>query len=140
MQAALLVISIIILITGAVMQQEKSVPTEMPSPTVSPTITTTPTPIQSGQAATDLEYFRYPGSSGSTTNMTSTDDADKITNWYKEKIKSEGFKSTAFAVTKTNGNILTKLAGSKQNVKIQVEITKGANDASTKISISLDTY
>jgi hypothetical protein len=73
-------------------------------------------------------------------HLTSSDSADAITNWYKNKIKDSGYNSTAFAVTNTNGNVLTKLAGGNGHNEIRVEITKSAGDSSTQITVTTHTY
>lgn len=143
-------IALVVLFIGVVVQQKKQSPTSVPTPTPSPTFTpspsipstSTPTPIQQKPAG-NLQSFQYPGSSvtssdTSTMHLTSPNDSDAITDWYKEKIKSEGFRSTAFAVTKTNGNVLTKLAGSKNSFQIHVDITKPENTSTTQIKITLD--
>lgn len=145
-------IALAVFFIGVVAQQKKQNSTPTPTLTPSPTLTSTPsetptitpTPMKQKPAG-NLQSFQYPGSSvtssdTSTMHLISPNDSDAITVWYKEKIKSEGFRSTAFAVTKTNGNVLTKLAGSKQGTKIQIEITKPASESVTKISVSLDAY
>lgn len=154
MPNSIIYIALAILFIGGVVQQKKQSPNPTPTATLTPsptltsipseTPTITPTPMKQKPAG-NLSSFQYPGSSitssdNSTMHFTSPNDSDAITDWYKEKIKSEGFRSTAFAVTKTNGNVLTKLAGSKQGTKIQVEITKPAHELVTKISVSFDAY
>lgn len=152
MPTILLYIAFFIVIIGAVVQQKN----QPPSPTLTPTITptSTPTVISATPTSTSspstipvqktyLQSFQYPGASVvSTTNssihLTSTDNADVITDWYKDTIKSTGFRSTAFAATKTNGNVLTKLAGSKNNIQVHVEITKKEFESTTQIKVTLD--
>lgn len=128
-------------------------PTETATPTTSqtpptsiPTRTSTPVPTQSrGDTNQNIDPFLYPGSvivssNSNSMQLTSTQDADVITDWYKEKIKSMGYRSTAFAATKTNGNVLTKLAGANGNTQINIEITKPSGDNTTKITITINTY
>lgn len=100
-------------------------------------------PTKTQATSTDNSEFVYPGSVVSTlskTNLTitSTDDPTKITTWYENKIKSEGYNASSFAKTNTNGNVLNKLAGGGIAGKIEVEIKKDSGDKFTKINISLD--
>src|SRR4030042_3716946 len=67
----------------------------------------------------------------------STDDTKTITNWYKEKIKSEGMNINTFVETNTNNNILNKLVGATGQKELRIEITKKGSDLSSQINISL---
>ena len=132
----------------------KPSPTQSPSPT--PTITPTPTPQPTNPPPTStptptnkpnpqpqtVTDFQYPNSNvvsinGNTTIFESTDDPKKITNWYKDKIKSMGMNATSFVQTNTNGNILNKLVGANGNRKVEIEITKQNNQPTVKISVTL---
>lgn len=90
----------------------------------------------------NLSDFKYPNSnqsSGSGNNiiLESNDNPDLITDWYKEKIRSLGFKSKSFVQTKTNGNILNKLVAASGNREIRVEIEKSANSPKVSINLSI---
>lgn len=115
-------------------------PTPSPQPTViPPTATPTSKPNEQSQKISD---FQYPGSavisiSSNTAVFESTDDPKKITDWYKDKIKSMGMNATSFVQTSTNGNILNKLVGAKSGSEARVEITKQNNQPTVKISVTL---
>lgn len=68
--------------------------------------------------------------------LESLDNPDKITDWYKEKIKSQGMKTTSFVVTRVNGNVLNKLAGSDGKTNIHITVTKTQNQDKVSIEIS----
>jgi hypothetical protein len=170
MQPFGILVAIIILIIGVVSQNKYRVPqktsesvlstkieispTRSPSPTQQPThmptvivtlVPPSPTSSASNRQPTDLQTFRYPAASevssdANSMHLTSTDSADAITSWYKSKIKEGGYNTTAFAVTNTNGNVLTKLAGANGHTEIRVEITKSSGDVSTQIAVTLRTY
>ena len=113
-------------------------PTPSPQPTVvPPTATATSKPNQQSQSVSD---FQYPSStvvsiSVNTATFESTDDPKKITDWYKDKIKSIGMKTTSFVQTSTNGNVLNKLVGANGNKEVRVEISKQNNNAVVKIVV-----
>jgi hypothetical protein len=166
MQLVGIIITLVILAIGIVGQNVKTVPEKnagevhsavmesTPTPTSQPTIivtlppatpTPTPTTKPTNTNSADLNSFRYPGASVNASDaismhMSSSDGADSITNWYKSKIKESGYNSTAFVVTNTNGNILTKLAASNGHTEIRVEITKSSGDSSTQITVTARTY
>ncbi len=94
--------------------------------------TPTSPPAQSGN-------FIYPGSvvvsiSGQTTNLTSTDNPNTITDWYKNQIKSQGLNTTSFVVTNTNNNFNNVLAASGSK-NIKVTILKNSNETLTRIAV-----
>lgn len=115
-------------------------PTPSPQPTViPPTATPTNKPTQQSQKISD---FQYPGSTiisiiNNAAVFESNDDPKKITDWYKDKIKSLGMTATSFVQTNSNGNILNKLVGAKSGSEVRVEITKQNNSQKLKISVSL---
>lgn len=89
----------------------------------------------------DINDFKYPGASinsqsGNFLEMDSLDNPDNITNWYKEKISSLGMNTKSFVVTKTNDNILNKLAGDNGSLEVVVEIKKSAGENLTKIKVN----
>ena len=90
-----------------------------------------------------LGIFKYPDSEIQSESLTSiklesSDDADKITNWYKGMIKSLGMNVTSFVTTKTNGDVLNKLAaiGGQKNVSIVIE--KESSEIKTLITVSVE--
>lgn len=117
----------------------ESSPTDMPN---SPTNTSTPSPTENLPAPAGIESYRYPNSSvisssESSLFLRSSDDTDKITDWYKEKIESEGMSAKSFVKTKTNDNVLNKLVGASSSKEVRVEIRKDSGETSTEISISV---
>lgn len=109
-------------------------PTHIPQKTSQPTIAPT--------AAFDISVFVYPGGtvierSTSHLAITSTDSPNNIIPWYKEKISEYKFSAKSFASTNTNGNFLTKMAGSGADGELKVEIRKAAADTVTLIEVDL---
>jgi hypothetical protein len=138
-------------------------PTESASPTPSPTITPSPTQREalltpSPRATTmaqinnsvsnsnatsnnDLNQFRYPNgktisSSSTEIKIESPDSPDKITDWYKEKIKGLGMNTQSFVTTNTNNNVLNSLAAAGNGINIKIEIKKDAGASFTSIKIT----
>ena len=112
--------------------------TPIPTKTPIPSSTNTPKP-----ASANLSSFQYPNSqvvsSGENSLiLNSIDNADTITDWYKEKIKGEGMSVTSFVTTKTNDNVLNKLVGADGEREIRVEITKEAGSSTVKISVTFN--
>ena len=112
--------------------------TPIPTKTPIPSPTNTPKP-----ASSNLSSFQYPNSqvvssSENSLILNSIDNADSITDWYKEKIKGEGMSVTSFVTTKTNDNVLNKLVGANGAREIRVEITKEAGSSTVKISVTLN--
>jgi hypothetical protein len=120
-----------------------SSPTTLPSatpippllPTSKPIITTKPTHTP----PLSQNLYQYPGSldlgSG---KYTSSDEPDKITEWYKLKINSDGFNVKSFIKTNSNNKILNKLSGAKNNQNISIEITREPNTNVVNITVSID--
>jgi Tfp pilus assembly protein PilX len=93
---------------------------------------------------TVLIDFKYPSSnqiSGSQNRLEleSSGDSSVITNWYKEKIKSLGYKSKSFVQTSSNGYILNKLVGASGSSEIRVQIEKSSSSGIVKIVVDLTT-
>jgi hypothetical protein len=108
------------------LDEEKTDPTSIPTPT-----------IQSQNKSSNFNDFIYPGATNKWNgNYESGDDPDTITNWYKEKIISTGMNVKTFVTTKTNGNVLNKLAGANSSLSVLVEIEKKEGESITKIIIS----
>lgn len=120
-----------------------SQPTTVPKTVTStPTITPSPT-IKPNQTSQTISDFQYPASivvskTDNTITLESTDDPKKITDWYKDKIKSMNMNVTTFVQTSINNNILSKLVGANGNQEVRVEISKQNNNAVVKIVVVLN--
>lgn len=128
---------------------ESETPTETQNPTATPTVTNSPTatstvtptnvPTQTTKSS-DISNFIYPGSnsqnqSGDVLTLKSSENPKSVTDWYKDKIKSLGMNVTSFVTTSTNDNINNKLVGAKVGMKVEIEITKKANESQTTIKV-----
>lgn len=125
--------------TNTVRPQPSLNPTATPKPTVSLLPLASSTPQQTSQTHTEFYYpnAKIVSENGNNITLESTDDANIITNWYKEKIRTLGMNAQAFSQTNTNGNILNKLTGARENKKIEVTITKSAGQEGTTIDLKL---
>jgi hypothetical protein len=120
------------------------IPTTYPptsTPTTIPTVSPTPANSPANQSL-NISDFRYPDSiiiseDGNKLELENNDDPKKVTDWYKDRIKSKDLNVTSFVQTSTNGNILNKLVGANSNTEVRVEITKQSDSGKVKISISL---
>ena len=113
------------------------VPTNVPKNTIAPSSTTTLLPSFS------LQTFFYPGASiiSSDINnatLTSSDDTDKITDWYSQKIRELGMNVKTTVKTKTNGNVNDKVAGANNDSKVNITIVKEASQSTSTITISVE--
>jgi hypothetical protein len=98
-------------------------------------------PTATPQASSISEY-QYPGSgivssSDSSLVLSSSDESTKITDWYKEKIKSKNMNATSFVSTSANNSVLNKLEGAGEGGKISVEIKKDEGSAQVTISVNI---
>src|SRR4030066_576550 len=115
--------------------------TALPTPTIQIVVpTSTPIPIVTSQAS--ISDYHYPNSqlvssSENSLMLSSSEDPETITNWYKEKIKSEGMNVKTFVSTKTNNNVLNKLVGSNGKKEVSVEIKKPVGESVTSITINI---
>ena len=128
-------------------------PASSPVPTQQPTFSKTDSSISIKQEVKDdsssnqnlnVSDFRYPSStqissSDNNLKLESSGDPQVITDWYKEKIRSLGFKSKSFIQTSTNGNVLNKLVGGLGDDEVKVDIEKKANENKTYIIIVITT-
>ena len=64
------------------------------------------------------------------------DNHQKVTDWYKDKIKSTGGNVTSFVTTAVNGEIKNELEGAGGKVHVEVKIEKSAVSEVTIISIN----
>lgn len=90
----------------------------------------------------EYQQLIYPDSkivekSNQAITLTSSDNPDVITAWYKERIKEMGIKSTAFSQTNTNGNVFNNLAASNGSIIIEVSIKKTFNQNKTTIELKI---
>ncbi len=117
------------------------------SEVVVPTNTPTTTPkVQSVQKSEEpseisLYTYKYPNSFVTSSNkseliLSSTDDENIITEWYKNKIKESGMNISTFVVTKTNDRVLNKLVGANDKSELRVEIVKGPDSSKVTINVS----
>lgn len=127
--------------TSTPISNPASSPTTQPSPMSIPPATSTPTNPPTNQSL-NITDFKYPdtiimNANGNNLELESNDDPKKITDWYKDKIKSKNLSVTTFVQTNTNGNVLNKLVGASSNTEVRVEITKQNDSEKVKITISL---
>lgn len=123
-----------------------SSPSPTPIPTPTPILIPIPptfTPQPKTSSSLNILDFKYPDStivsqSSSLLSLESSNTPDDITKWYEDKIKSFGFNVKTFVKTKTNGNVLNKLAGAKNNLGVLVEINKENDQEKVKITVTLD--
>jgi hypothetical protein len=72
--------------------------------------------------------------------MESTEDTDKITDWYKSKIEDLGMNVKSFVTTKANDKILNKLSAADGVREINIEISKDSELSAVKISVALSNF
>lgn len=121
---------------------------ETKTPTPTPTVikiqnNVTPTEaVKQNQPVTDSTWI-YPNSkqienTGNALSLESSDDPGKITDWYKQKIESMRMNAKSFVQTKTNENVLNKLAAANGKEKIDIEIEQKAGEQIVKIKVLLN--
>lgn len=168
MHVAILIIAVILVGGGIFVRNITTVesPPEKEAVLGETLATSTPTPVQSGptstptppakqglaptetqSSSTNLGDFLYPNAaigsqSDSSMTLTSTDDPQTITDWYKNKIKERGMSTRSFVQTKTNDNIHNVLAAAKNPAspaggddEIKVTITKKADEPYVSIVV-----
>lgn len=118
--------------SGISQQTEQN--TSSPAPTAA-------TPVQTAVPQNNISDFIYPGSavlsqSSSALVLNSTDPAQTITDWYKNKIGQMGMNTTSLISTNTNDNISNKIVAGNNSKQIQIEIDKSSGSANVKISVS----
>jgi hypothetical protein len=130
----------IIEITPTIIITSTPIPTVKKNPTL-PTLSPIPTQSKTSPIDSNLDLWIYPGAAKTTSSnnhlsLESSDNPDKITNWYKDKINSQGMKTQAIAQSNANGNIKNQLSAANTNYEIQITIAKSADQSITKIEIS----
>lgn len=116
-------------------------PTEVATPTPPTVATNTQTNTPASTASpSSTDGWIYPGSNVIRTvplSITSTADQKLVTDWYKARIKAEGYNTTSFIVTSTNDKIYNKLVAAKNSQKIEVLITRETDKDPLSISVSI---
>lgn len=130
-------------------QDEEPQESSEPTPSVEPTLTPTPTSVATATqtntptatpTVNSSDGWIYPGSTvvrAVPLSLTSSADSKVVTDWYKARIKAEGFNTTSFIVTSTNDKIYNKLVAAKNAQKIEVLITRDTNTQPLSISVSI---
>lgn len=137
-----------------------SIPSQTPKPSISPSIQPTasvstipskppqekPSPISSILQSpvpllTSLSSYIYPQAKvisqlENKLELESNAAETEITNWYKNKIKENGFNAKSFTQTNTNGVVFNKLSAAKPGEKIEITIKKDQN--ASKVTITVD--
>jgi len=115
-------------------EAEEKTPT--PDATPNPTSSPTPSPVPQPQPVV-ITGFVYPGSTSIGGNAyTSAEEPKVITDWYKERIKTEGFNVRTAVSTTTNGKVLNKLEAADGERTIHIEISREPGETLTTITIS----
>lgn len=118
--------------------------TPKPFPTTAPTTIPSPTPTEVEQnqvkSNSTLSQLKYPGAkelskTDDTLIMESSDNPQTITNWYKEKIRSENMNTKSFVTTKANDKVLNKLSAVGNGKNVSIEISKASNSSIVTIKV-----
>ncbi len=122
-------------------------PTPTPTNTVAITQNTpTSTPVsQNNTNSFRIDSLIYANASISSKNenaltLTSADDPQIITEWYKAKIKEYSLNTRSFVQTKTNGNVNNVLVASNSSDKISISIKRKSEDSTVFVDVSIQTY
>ena len=110
------------------------------------TRTNTPTPeVKSDPLVSvgSIDNFSYPGAniasmSRSHLSLSTQDNPDDVTNWYKNKIKSYGKSVSSFVTTKTNDNVFNKLVGADSKEELRITIEKKSDSQTVTIQVDLE--
>lgn len=91
-------------------------------------------------APVSLKEYVYPNSRELKSNskgfvLESSDSAQLITDWYKNKINSLEFNARSFTQTNTNGEILNKISAAKPGENLEVTIKKDQTTSKVKITV-----
>jgi len=114
-------------------------------PTGIPTPKPTLLPAPEADINMSLKDYVYPGSnlvssSNNSLALTTSDDPDRVTDWYKEKITSQDMNVKSFITTKANEKVLNKLVGAKEGLEISIEIRKDEGSSICEVSVNLNNY
>lgn len=134
-------------LTSSSTPASSAAPSMTPVPTATPTSTFTPspTPLPSGSASNknsnNFSDWVYPGSvvisQDGELMMNSSDPTDKITDWYKTKISSNGYSTRNFVKTSANDVVKNVIQAVDARESVSVEITKGPEDRNVKIEVEV---
>ena len=118
---------------------EEKQPSADSSPTVKPT---QPSPKQESSPTSSISDYFYPGSSiksqsQSSAILESSDNPDKITEWYKDKINSKKMNAVSFVTTSANDSVINQLEAASEDASVSVEIKKEPGSATSVISVSI---
>lgn len=115
------------------------------TPTVTPTPTATTDRVlnqtNGSSSAKTISDYIYPGArvvsqADNQMVLSSQDDVNKITDWYKQNL--EGMNNKSYVNTNTNGEVLNKLlANQTGNYQVSVEISKKPVSKTTNISLEI---
>lgn len=135
-----------------VLSEATTLPSLTPDPSIIPTIiasatptaqpTVAPTPQIQISSEINLTTFIYPGATVNSQDqaqisLSSNDSANEIITWYKNKLLSLDMPAKSIASTNTNGNYETSMAGAKNNIKVEIEISKPADSSTASIKVHL---
>lgn len=70
--------------------------------------------------------------------LSSTDDSDAITQWYRSRLDAASTGSTSNVTTSVNGQVKNVLAASTKEGQITVEIRQAAESSNVEIDISIN--
>lgn len=123
-------------------ETEESEPTEVntasPAPTNTPVPSTAPT--EEPKKVVSENSWVYPGASvlsnGDVLVLSSSDNTDAITDWYKDKIESGGYNVKTSIKTSANDVVKNVINAANGNESVNVEITKDGGDARIEVEIS----
>lgn len=98
------------------------------------------TPTVYPKTSLDIKFFIYPGAetisaSPDTISLKSSDSADLITEWYKDRIRVSGMNVKTFVSTKANNKVENVLVGSDSEKTIRIEINKEPSDEDTSVIV-----
>lgn len=109
-------------------------PSAQPVSTIAPSPTVKPTPVATDKQVDDTGWV-YPGASGHGSVYTSQDSPEKITQWYTDKINSEGFNVKNFVKTSANDNVKNVISATGDGISVEIEITRAPGEEETRIEI-----
>lgn len=157
MQVAFIILALVIVAAGAFFRQQpkgtllptptptsrvmgiQTSPTATPSrPPPSPTPHPTNAPTGESPMSLSLSDLLYPSAkilsrTDTTLAMESASEAQTITDWYKDTLKTSGYSTRSFVQTKANDVVKNVLVVAGKNTQIRVSIDKP--DASSLVSI-----
>ncbi len=116
-------------------QPDETAKPEEPEPTPTP-------PLQVNTTDININDLRYPNSTttdsgNASLGLQTSDGADTVTNWYKQKFVALGLNSTAIATTKSNDSIINSLSGGNAKATVTVKISQPSASSPTTINVSI---